>query len=119
MFSVTHFRSEFIQQMQATILRKVTMTQFMLVIICTAIGIGLFHAPFWLAPLFMVVGYVAGYAYQGEIVLKRMVAYAFVWLRNLLGTPQIVNVQAEWDAVRVRAERQQISGAFSATVVVE
>jgi hypothetical protein len=51
--------------------------------------------------------------------LKRVVAYLMVWARNLVGTPQIVNVQAEWDSVRVRAERQQISGAFAATVVVE
>ena len=56
MFSVTHFRSEFIQQSQATIIRKVTMTQFMLVIVLTAIGVGLFNAPFWLAPLFFVAG---------------------------------------------------------------
>lgn len=119
MFSVTHFRSEFIHKDQATIIRKVTMTQFMLVIILTAIGVGLFNAPFWLAPLFMVAGYVAGYTLNGEIVLKRVVAYAIVWVRHLAGAPQIVNVQAEWDSVRVRAERQQISGAFTATVVVE
>lgn len=119
MFSVTHFRSEFIQQGQATIIRKVTMTQFLLVIILTAVGVGLFRAPFWLAPFFMVIGYAAGYAHNGEIVLKRLVAYFMVWVRNLAGAPQIVNVQAEWDSVRVRAERQQISGAFAATVVVE
>ncbi len=119
MFSVTHFRSEFIQQGQATIIRKVTMTQFMLVIIFTAIGVGLFNAPFWLAPVFIVAGYAAGYSYNGEIVLKRVVAYVAVWLRNLAGAPQIVNVQAEWDSVRVRAERQQVSGTFAATVVVE
>lgn len=119
MFSVTHFRSEFIQQGQATIIRKVTMTQFMLVIILTAVGVGLFNAPFWLAPVFIVAGYAAGYTYNGEIVLKRVVAYVAVWIRNLAGAPQIVNVQAEWDSVRVRAERQQISGAFAATVVVE
>lgn len=119
MFSVTHFRSEFIQQGQAAIIRKVTMTQFMLVIILTAIGVGLFNAPFWLAPVFIVAGYVAGYTLNGEIVLKRVAAYIIVWVRNLFGAPQIVNVQAEWDNVRVHAERQQISGAFSATVVVE
>lgn len=119
MFTVTHFRSEFIQQGQATIIRKVTMTQFMLVIILTAIGVGLFKAPFWLAPLFMIAGYIAGYTLNGEIILKRIIAYLAVWIRNLAGAPQIVNVQAEWDSVRVRAERQQISGAFAATVVVE
>lgn len=119
MFSVTHFRSEFVQQSQAAIMRKVTMTQFMLVIILTAIGVGLFSAPFWLSPVFIVAGYAAGYTHNGEIVLKRVVAYVAVWMRNLVGAPQTVNVQAEWDQVRVRAERQQISGAFAATVVVE
>jgi hypothetical protein len=113
MFSVTHFRSEFIRQSQATIVRKVTMTQFMLVIILNAVGVGLFNASFWLAPLFIVAGYVAGYTHNGEILLKRLVAYL------LVGAPQIVNVQAEWDSVRVRAERLQISGAFAATVIVE
>ena len=119
MFSVTHFRSEFIRQTQAMILRKVTMTQFMLVVVFTAVGIGLFRAPFWLAPLFMVVGYAAGYVHQGEIVLKRLVAYTAVWVRQAAGSPRIVNVQAEWDSVRLQAERQQISSAFAATVVVE
>ena len=119
MFSVTHFRSEFIQQTQAMILRKVTMTQFMLVVVFTAVGIGLFRAPFWLAPLFMVIGYTAGYVHQGEIVLKRLIAYTAVWTRHAAGSPRIVNVQAEWDSVRVRAEKQQISGAFAATVFVE
>ncbi|MCB0006239.1 MAG: hypothetical protein KDE04_07280 [Anaerolineales bacterium] len=119
MFSVTHFRSEFIQQTQATILRKVTMTQFMLVIIFMAMGLGLFNAPFWLAPLFMVAGYAAGYVHRGEIVLKRIIAYATVWLRNLVRSPRLVNVHAEWEHVRVRAEQQQISGAFAATVVID
>ena len=119
MFSVTHFRSEFIHQGQATIIRKVTMTQFMLVIILTAIGVGLFKAPFWLAPVFIIAGYAAGYSHNGEIALKRLVAYLTVWVRNLVGAPQIVNIQAEWDSVRLQAERQQIGGAFGATVVIE
>ena len=119
MFSVTHFRSEFIDQSQAAILRKVTMTQFMLVIILTAIGVGLFNVPFWLAPVFIVAGYAAGYSHNGEIALKRFLAYLIVWVRNLAGAPKIVNVQAEWDSIRVRAERQQISGAFAATIVIE
>lgn len=88
MFSVTHFRSEFIHQGQAAIIRKVTMTQFMLVIILTAVGVGLFKAPFWLAPLFIVAGYTAGYTHNGEIVLKRFVAYLTVWGRNLVGSPK-------------------------------
>jgi hypothetical protein len=119
MFSVTHFRSEFIGHNQATIIRKVTMTQFMLVVIFTALGVGLFGAPYWLAPLFIVAGYAAGHNHNGEILLKRLLAYLTVWLRQLAGRPQIVDVQAEWDAVRLQAERQQISGAFAATVIVE
>lgn len=119
MFSVTHFRSEFIRQNQATIIRKVTMTQFMMVIILTAIGVGVFHAPLWLAPIFIVAGYAAGYSHHGEIILKRVVAYSTVWLRNMIGSPQIINIQSEWDNVRVQAERQHVNGTLSATIIVE
>jgi hypothetical protein len=100
MFTVTHFRTEFVRQSQATILRKVTMTQFMLVIVTTALGVGLLGAPFWLAPLFIAAGYIAGYEHNGEILLRRLVAYLLVWLRSASGRPRLVNVQAEWDAVR-------------------
>ncbi|MCI0398361.1 MAG: hypothetical protein L0322_25985 [Chloroflexi bacterium] len=119
MFSVTHFRSEFIHQGQATIVRKVTMTQFLLVIALTALGVGLFNAPFWLAPLFMAAGYVAGYTYHGEIVLKRVLAYLAVWGRSLAGSPRLVNVQAEWDAARLQAQRQHLGGALTTTVIIE
>lgn len=119
MFSVTHFRSEFVRQNQAPILPRVTFTQFTLVLILTSLGVGLFNAPFWLAPLFIAVGYIAGFNHNGEILVKRLLAYTVVWLRHLVGLPQIVNVQAEWDGVRVRAERQQIRGAVAATVTVE
>lgn len=119
LYTVTHFRSEFIQQGQATILRKVTMTQFMLVIVCTALGIGLFGAPYWLAPLFIALGYTAGVTWHGEILLRRALAYTQVWLRLLLGTQRIVNLQQEWDSARAAAERQQLGGLFPATVVVE
>ena len=100
MFTVTHFRTEFVRQSQATILRKVTMTQFMLVIVTTALGVGLFGAPFWLAPLFIAAGYIAGHEHNGEILLKRLVAYLLVWLRSATGRPRLVNVQAEWDGLR-------------------
>ena len=119
MFSVTHFRTEFIHQGQATIMRKVTMTQFMLVIILTAMGVGLFKAPFWFAPFFMITGYVAGYTHNGEILLKRIAASLTVWGRGVAGYPRIVNIQREWDSVRVAAERQQMNGLFPTTVVVQ
>ena len=105
MFTVTHFRSEFVRQSRATILRKVTMTQFMLVIGFSAVGVGLLGAPFWLAPLFMAAGYVAGYEHNGEIVLRRVLAYAAVWLRGAAGRPRLVNVQAEWDGARAQGIR--------------
>lgn len=108
MFTVTHFRSEFIQQSQATIIRKVTMTQFMLIIILTAIGVGLFNAPFWAAPLFILTGYLAGYTHNGEPLLKRAAAYSFVWGRHLLGSPRIVNVQAEWERNRFQIVKKPL-----------
>lgn len=119
MVSITHFRSEFVRQNQAHILPKVTFTQFVLILSLTSLGVGLLQVPFWLAPLFIAVGAVAGYNHNGEILVKRLLAYAIVWLRHLVGLPQVINVQAEWDGVRLRAERQQIRGAVAATVTVE
>jgi hypothetical protein len=120
MFTVTHFRSEFVRQSQATILRKVTMTQFMLVIVFLAVGLGLFRVPYWLAPLFIIAGYAAGYVHQGEIVLRRVLAYAAVWVRSLVRAPRIVNVHAEWEHVRVRAERRHAGEIYpSVTVIAE
>jgi hypothetical protein len=100
MFTATHFRSEFVRQSQATILRKVTMTQFMLVIVTAAAGIGLLGAPYWLAPAFMALGYVAGHEHNGAILLRRGLALAVVWLRTAAGRPRLVNVQALWEGAR-------------------
>lgn len=119
MFSVTHFRSEFIRQNQADIIRKVTMTQFMLVIILVAIPVGVFNVPYWLAPLFAVAGYVAGYNHNGEFVWKRALARLIVWFRTQSDSPQIVNVQAEWDNIRAQAQRQRTGGLFPTTIVMD
>ena len=73
MFTVTHFRSEFVRQNQATILRKVTMTQFMLIIAAAVIGVGLFGAPFWLAPLFIAYAVCALFASLAGILLTARV----------------------------------------------
>lgn len=97
MFTVTHFRSEFIHQGQATILRRVTMTQFLLALGLTTVGLGLFRVPFWLAPLFIAAGYAAGYNYHGDILLRRLLAILAVHLRQFLNAPRLVNVQTEWD----------------------
>jgi hypothetical protein len=119
MYFVTHFRTEFIHQGQAYIIRKVTMTQFMLVIALTALGVGLFSAPFWLAPLFIIAGYIAGYTYNGEVLARRIIAYLAVRGRTLAGSPQIVNIQAEWEDARLVVEKRQIRTAVPAMVVVE
>ena len=119
MYFVTHFRTEFIHQGQANIIRKVTMMQFMLVIIFTAVGVGLFGVPFWLAPLFIAAGYIAGYTYHGEVLARRIIAYFAVRGRTLAGSPQIVNLQAEWDDARLAVEKRQIGTAIPAMVVVE
>lgn len=119
MFSVTHFRSEFIQQGQATIVRRVTMTQFMLMIVGTALGVGLFHAPSWSAPVFIVAGYLAGYTYHGEIILKRVLAFLTVHIRVLVGAPRLVNIGAEWETVRLEAEQATLHQAFPTTILLE
>ncbi|MBP8002589.1 MAG: hypothetical protein KA314_19300 [Chloroflexi bacterium] len=97
MFSITHFRTEFIQQGQATILRRVTMTQFMFIIIASVVGVGLFSLPLWSAPFLAVIGYLAGYTHNGEILVRRVLAYLSTRLRELTGRPRIVNLQNSWE----------------------
>ena len=120
MFDVTHFRSEFVRQRDATIVRKVTMTQFMLAITFAAVGVGFLGAllpagAFWLAPLFVALGYTAGYPHQGEILLRRWLATLAVWGRHAAARPRLVNVQAEWEA----AQETGREGAFQVTVTIE
>ena len=112
MYTVTHFRTEFIRQMGATILRRVTMTQFMFVVLSLALGLGLFRVSWWLAPLFIVAGYVAGYVHQGEILIKRLAASAIVWLRSLAGRPRVINVGAQWEQARLEAEQGGFRQAY-------
>ena len=119
MFSITHFRSEFIHQGQATILPRTTMTQFFFVILALLIGVALLGLPLWCAPLLIVLGYSLGIVYHGELVLKRLVAYLLVRGREVAGQPRIVNVQQEWDAVRQLAERQEGQVLYPVTVLLE
>jgi hypothetical protein len=118
MYFITHFQTEFIDQGQSYILPRVTMFQFMLVVILTALGVGLLGAPFWLAPLFIIAGYIGGYRYHGEVLVRRIRAYLVVRGRSLAGSPQIINIQAEWDQTRLAAEKRQIGSALPAMVVV-
>ncbi|MCP5345225.1 MAG: hypothetical protein H7A05_11445 [Pseudomonadales bacterium] len=98
----THFRTEFVRQSKAAIMRRVTMTQFMFVIIALAVGLGLFNAPWWTAPFFIIAGYIAGYDLRGEMVLKRLWAYARVQTRLTFRQPRLVNIEAEWEKLRIK-----------------
>lgn len=117
LFQCQQFRSEFVRQSQATILRKVTMTQFMYMIVASAGSIFVLGIPFWLAPVFVVLGYVAGYQHNGELVIRRVIAYTNVWLRLLFNKPRIVSIQSEWDEARQEASVGTL--VFRAAVTVE
>lgn len=95
------FKTEFIRQSQATLIPKVTMQQFLAMLAFAVMGIGLLHLPAWSTPIFLILGWTAGYYYNGELVIKRAWAYLRVSLRRLLERQQIVDIQAEWDAVSV------------------
>ncbi|MCP4424615.1 MAG: hypothetical protein GY803_09000 [Chloroflexi bacterium] len=101
MRGATQYKTEFIRQSQATIVPKVTMHQFLSMLAFSVIGIGLFNLPSWSTPFFLIMGWAAGYYYNGELVIKRAWAYLRVSLRQLLERQQIVDIQAEWDAAQV------------------
>jgi hypothetical protein len=101
MHGVPQYKTEFIRQSQATIVPKVTMQQFLAMLAFSAIGIGLFNLPSWSTPFFLILGWFAGYYYNGELVIKRIWAYSRVRLRQILERQQIVDIQSEWDAVQV------------------
>jgi hypothetical protein len=122
MFYVTHFRTEFIKRDGANIMSKVTMTQFMLLIAFSLVGVGLFKAPLMTTPLFMLAGYAAGYKYNGEILIRRAWAYLYVWGRSLVGQPRLVNLQTEWEAAQTFAQDGQLGDPFDglpAAIVID
>ena len=119
LFSAQNFRTEFVRQSQATIIRKVTMTQFLFVIAFVVMGMAVLNFPWWSMIVGAALGYVAGYTHNGELVIKRLIAIGYVWLRSTIGRPRIVNIQAEWDEL---AKATQVSRARSgpqAVVTVE
>lgn len=107
MLIVKQYKTEFVTQAEATILPRVTMTQFMLVIVCAVIFFGGWHIPMWLSPLPMILGYVAGYRHNGELVIKRVCAYVSIFLRQQTGRPRRINLQSQWDSHEVRSWRQE------------
>ena len=117
--SCQHFRTEFVRQSQATILRKVTMTQFMLVLLVSGVGMMVLNAPIWTLPLWIALGYVAGYSYNGEFVHKRVRAYVVVWVRLAIGRPRIINVQQEWEQTKAQATNRKRPTLRAAVTLVE
>lgn len=101
------FKTEFITQAEATILPKVTMTQFMLVIAFSVFFFGLLHIPIWLSPLPLVLGVVAGYRHNGELVFKRILAFLAIFIRQHTAHPRRLNLQLEWDSYEVKTMRAQ------------
>lgn len=107
MLTVKQYKTEFVTQAEATILPRVTMTQFMLVIACAVIFFSGLHSPMWLTPLPIVLGYLAGYRHNGELIIKRVYAYLFTFLRQQTGRPRRLNLQSQWDSHEVRTWRQE------------
>lgn len=107
MLRVKQYKTEFVTQAEATILPRVTMIQFMLVIVCAVFFFGALNIPVWLSPLPLVLGYVAGYRHNGELVIKRVRAYVAIFLRGQLGRPRRLNLQHQWDSHEVKALRQE------------
>ena len=96
----THFRTEFVRQSKASIMPRVTMTQFMAVIVTLVVGIGLFSLPWWTAPLLIAAAYVAAYDLRGEMIALRLAAYIQVRARQSLSKPRIVNIESQWETLR-------------------
>ncbi len=106
MLTIKQYKTEFVTQAEATILPRVTMTQFMMVIVCAVIFFGGLHIPMWLSPLPLILGYLAGYRHNGELVVKRVRAYVSIFLHQQTGRPRRVNLQSHWDSHEVRTLRQ-------------
>lgn len=98
----THFRTEFVRRSKASIMHRVTMTQFMFVVGALVVGIGMLSLPWWAAPFLIAVAYVAGYELRGEMVIIRLGMYGQAWARQLLGRPRLTSVAAGWEALRAR-----------------
>ena len=99
----SHFHTEFVRQSKAYILPRVTMTQFMAVIVTLVVGVGMLNLPWWSSPLLIALAYVAGYDLRGEMVWMRLLVYAQVRARQLIGRPRVVDINSQWEK-ETRAE---------------
>ena len=114
--SCQQFRTEFIRQSDATILPKVTMRQFFMLVGFPAMGVFFFGIPIWFTPFLALLGWIAGFNHNGETILWRVVAFCNVWGRTTLAVPRTVNIQAAWDQAQKAAT--QAGYRFRASVTV-
>ena len=115
MINCQQFRTEFVRQSQATIMRKVTMTQFFFVIGVLFLALMVFKMPLLTVPIFIIAAWILGYQLNGEFVYKRLIAFLLVHSRAVLGKPRVVNVMADWEvaqAVAARGPRLQATVAI-------
>ncbi len=96
MFRSTQFQAEFCTQSQATIVPRVTMTQFFLMILGAGAGAVVFNLPGYLIPIPVILGYIAGYTHNGELMFKRLRAWITVWGRQLLQRQINVSLEGQW-----------------------
>lgn len=100
LLSCQNFRTEFVRQSQAQIVRKVTLTQFYAMLIGASLFLFVFSNVTWFAIPGVVLGYIAGYNHNGEYVYKRVMAYVYTWFRVALAKPRIVSLETEWQDVK-------------------
>ena len=101
MFSSIQFKTEFCTQAQATIMPRVTMTQFFLMILGVGACALVFNFPGYLLPIPVIGGYIAGYYHNGELVIKRLRAWVTVWVRQLMQQQTEVTLGSQWNSVEL------------------
>lgn len=109
MFTSVQFKTEFCTQAQATIVPRVTMTQFLLMILSAGGGAMILNLPGFLIPIPVILAYIAGYFHNGELVIKRVKAWITVWFLQLINQQTQIKLENQWKQVKVSTELKQRS----------
>ncbi len=107
MFSSVQFKTEFCTQAQATIIPRVTMTQFMLMILAIGGSVIVLDLPSYLVPIPVILAYVAGYYHNGELMMRRARAWVIVWLRQLMQRQTQIGLEQQWQSVQLSSDRKR------------
>ncbi len=107
MFSSVQFKTEFCTQAQATIVPRVTMTQFLLMILAAGGGTVVLNLPGYLIPILIILAYIAGYYHNGELVIKRARAWSMVWMRQLMQKQTQITLENQWKNVQISSDRKR------------